>query len=88
MVLPALEWCVPPLRRELPRRLRSYGLMRQTITLSTSFNAVRLMWWVFAGCCQPLLRDGPSRRYLYESFLGCLTPYHGAIYGAHTRFFP
>jgi len=23
-----------------------------------------LFRWVFAGCCQPLLEDGPSRRYL------------------------
>jgi hypothetical protein len=28
--------------------------------------------WVFAGCCQPLLEGGPSRRYLCESFQGCL----------------
>ena len=30
---------------------------------------------VFAGCCQSLLGDGPSRRYLCKSFLGCLDPY-------------
>lgn len=30
-----------------------------------------LMRRVFAGCCQPLLGGGPSRRYLRESFPGC-----------------
>lgn len=32
---------------------------------------------VFAGCFQPLLPLGSSRRCLCESFLGCLVPYHG-----------
>jgi hypothetical protein len=32
---------------------------------------------VSAGCYQPLLRAGPSRRYLCESFPGCLGPCHG-----------
>ena len=31
-----------------------------------------LIHQVFAGCCQPLLEDGPSRRCLCESFPGCL----------------
>ncbi len=43
---------------------------------------------VFAGCCQPLLGDGLSRRYLCESFSGCLDPYPGGSSGAFTRFFP
>ena len=43
---------------------------------------------VFAGCCQSLLEDGPSRRYLCESFPTCLDPYPGCPYGASTRFFP
>jgi hypothetical protein len=43
---------------------------------------------VFAGCCQPLLGIGPSRRYLCESFLTCLDPYPGCSCGALTRFFP
>jgi hypothetical protein len=29
---------------------------------------------LFAGCCQPLLGKGPSRRYLCESFLRAWTP--------------
>ena len=32
---------------------------------------------VFAGCYQPLLPAGPSRRYLCDPFLGCLVPCHG-----------
>ena len=43
---------------------------------------------VLAGCCQPLLGDGPSRRYLRESFSRCLGPYPGAPCGARARFFP
>jgi hypothetical protein len=43
---------------------------------------------VFAGCCQPLLGGGPSRRYLCTSFPACLDLYPGGSYGAHTRFFP
>jgi hypothetical protein len=43
---------------------------------------------VFAGCCQPLLKVGPSRRYLYESFSTCLNPYPGCSCGALTHFFP
>jgi hypothetical protein len=31
--------------------------------------------WVLAGCCQPLLEDGLSRRYLRKSFPRCLDPY-------------
>ena len=34
---------------------------------------------VFAGCHQPLLLTGPSRRYFYQSFLGCLSPYPGGF---------
>ena len=44
--------------------------------------------WVFAGCCQPLLGVGPSRRYLCESFPTCLDPYPGCSCGARTRYFP
>jgi hypothetical protein len=44
--------------------------------------------WVFAGCRQSLLGDGPSRRYLRKSFPRCLDPYPGAPHGASARFFP
>ena len=43
---------------------------------------------VFAGCCQPRLGVGPSRRYLCGSFPACLDPYPGGSRGALTRFFP
>ena len=43
---------------------------------------------VFAGCCQPLLEVGPSRRYLCESFSTCLNPYPDCSCGALTHFFP
>jgi len=43
---------------------------------------------VFAGCYQPRLRLGPSRRYLCESVLTCLDLYPGSSSGALTRFFP
>src|SRR5215468_3691442 len=43
---------------------------------------------VYAGCGQPLLGEGPSRRYLCASFPACLDPYLGSSYGACTRYFP
>jgi hypothetical protein len=43
---------------------------------------------VCAGCGQPLLGGGPSRRCLCVSFPACLDPYPGGSCGAHTRFFP
>jgi len=43
---------------------------------------------VFAGCCQPPLGVGPSRRCLCESVSACLNPYPGRSCGARTRFFP
>jgi hypothetical protein len=36
----------------------------------------------------PCWENGPSRRYLRTSFLGCLAPYPGCPDGACTRFFP
>ena len=51
------------------------------------------LWWslgpeVYAGCCEPLLRYGPSWRYLRDSFPSCLDLYPGGSSGASTRFFP
>src|ERR1035441_5312985 len=43
---------------------------------SSSFS-LSLDHEVFAGCYQPLLPPGSSRRYLCESFLRCFIPYHG-----------
>jgi hypothetical protein len=59
----------------LPDR-RSYGLIRQS-HLALLASAIGLVQEVFAGCYQPLLPTGSSRRYLCESFLGCLVPCDG-----------
>jgi len=48
----------------------------------------RLARMVFAGCCQPRLGTGPSRRYLCRSFPTCLDPYSGCSQGARARCFP
>jgi len=44
--------------------------------------------WVFAGCCQPLLEDGPSRRYLRKSLPRCLDPYPGGTLWCIRPFLP
>ena len=54
----------------------------------SSCLGVNLVHQVFAGCCQPLLGVGRSRRYLRESFSMCKDPYPGCSHGAFTRFFP
>ena len=66
---------VPP-RRALPLRRRYYGPMRQSLPVLLSFG-LSLVRGVVAGCYQPRLPTGPSRRYPCESFLGCLAPCHG-----------
>jgi hypothetical protein len=43
----------------------------------SSTSACGLVRGVCAGCFQPLLPPGLSRRYLYESVLRCLSPYPG-----------
>src|SRR5271157_4102962 len=55
------------------------------VLLSFGLSFVR---GVFAGCYQPLLPAGPSRRYLCESFLGCLVPCHGGPTGCACLFLP
>ena len=55
---------------------------------SSPWLRLSLVHGVFAGCRQSLLQDGPSRRYLRNSFPRCLDPYPGASPGALTRFFP
>ena len=47
------------------------------------YFGLSLVGGVSAGCYQPLLPAGPSRRYLCESFPGCLGPCHGGFRGAH-----
>src|ERR1039457_2067140 len=46
-------------------------------------SASGLVQGVLAGCYQPLLPMGSSRRYLCESFLGCLVPYPGGSHRVH-----
>ena len=71
----------------LPHRRRYYELMCQSRPLPPP-QFVCLERQVFAGCGQHLLGTAPSRRYLCESFLGCLDPYPGGPQGALARFFP
>ena len=60
--------------------------MRQTGSLPTPrFSLVR---WVFAGCRQSLLGNGPSRHYLHNPCTGAWTPTPQRSFGAFTRFFP
>jgi len=54
------------------------------LSSASTFGLVR---GSFAGCYQPLLSAGSSRRYLWESFLWCLGPYHDGWQIAHTWFF-
>lgn len=72
--------------KALPFRHRYFELMRQTNFLSQP--RFTLVPRVFAGCCESLLKIGPSRRYLCVSFSTCLDPYPGCSCGARTRFFP
>ncbi len=70
----------------LPSLHSSYWLMRQAITLlPTLFSLLRQ---VLAGCYEPLLGDGPSRRYLYDPCTGAWVPTPPRLSGAHVRFFP
>ena len=60
--------------------------MRQTESLPTSwFSLVR---WVFAGCRQSLLGNGPSRHYLHNPCIGARTLTPWRPFGAPARFFP
>jgi hypothetical protein len=75
-VTPIGETLLPSPQRTLLLLLRSYGLMRQSQQALPYFGFASLeesLQVVF----QSLLPAGPSRRYLRESFLGCLIPYSG-----------
>jgi hypothetical protein len=76
-----------PPRKTLLLRPRSYGLMRRSHLALPSFGNC-LVREVFAGCYQPLLPPGSSRRYLCESFLGCLVPCHGGATECMYLFLP
>jgi hypothetical protein len=67
---------VPPPAGTLLPGHGSYRLIRRSRSALLSFG-LSLVRGVSAGCYQPLLPAGPSRRYLCESFPGCLGPCHG-----------
>jgi hypothetical protein len=85
--LPELEGRIPPLGRTLLLRHRTYGLMRQS-RLPLLYFGFSLVGGVFAGCYQPLLPAGPSRRYLCESFPRCLAPCSGGPKECSCLFLP
>jgi hypothetical protein len=85
-VLPRSSRTLSAGQQALPRLPRSYWLMRQTVTLLS--DSVSLFLQVFAGCCKPLLHDGPSRRYLCASFAGCLDLYPGGLLWCSCPFLP
>ena len=66
---------------------RSYRLIRRSHSTLLSFG-LSLVRGVSAGCYQPLLPAGPSRRYLCESFPGCLGPCHGGSTECTCLFLP
>jgi hypothetical protein len=75
-----------PHRKALPFPHRYSELMRQTQFLPRPRSS--LVPRVYAGCCESLLEEGPSRRYLCTSFLACKDPYPGCSCGARARYFP
>ncbi len=79
--LPPSERRPAPLQSALPDLHRSYGLMRQTTFLLPA--PVSLLRRVFAGCNEPLLEDGLSRRYLCNPCIGARTPTPQRPFGAY-----
>jgi len=78
---------VPPPARTLLPGHGSYRLIRQSRPALPYFG-LSLVQGVSAGCYQPLLPAGPSRRYLCESFSGCLGPCHGGFAECTCLFLP
>src|SRR5712691_11793684 len=76
--LPPSERRVPPPARTLLLGHGSYRLIRQSRTALPYFG-LSLVRAVSAGCYQSLLPAGLSRRYLCESFPGCMGPCHGGF---------
>ena len=75
----------PPARTLLPGH-GSYALIRQSRSALPYFG-LSLVRGVSAGCYQPLLPAGPSRRYLCESFPGCWAPVTAVPRSAYACFF-
>src|SRR6202162_70254 len=76
----------PPAGTLLPGH-SSYRLMRRSHSLSSPPPEA---WFEesLQVCSQPLLLAGPSRRYLRESFPGCLGPCHGGLVECICLFLP
>ena len=86
-VLPPLGRCeCHLLRGRYPSVIAPTGSCATPIGLSPA-SAFSLVRRVFAGCTQSLLPTGASRRYLWESFLGCWIPYPGGTPCALACFF-
>ena len=81
------ETCTASSEDITPRSLllRTHASIPCSSPLLRPFGLVRE---VFAGCYQPLLLPGFSRRYLCESFLRCPSPYPGGLLSAFAWFFP
>src|SRR5260370_14108154 len=78
LALPSSGRRVPPPARTLLPGHGSYRLIRQSHSALPYFG-LSLVCGVSAGCYQPLLPAGPSRRYLSESFPFWLVPCHRAF---------
>jgi len=87
LALPLSGRRAPSPARTLLPGLSSYRLMCQSHSALPSFS-LSLVRGVSAGCYQPLLPTGPSRRYLCESFAGCLGPCHGGSAECTCLFLP
>jgi hypothetical protein len=87
LALPLSGRRVPSSARTLLPGLSSYRLMCRSRSALPSFG-LSLVRGVSAGCYQPLLPTGPSRRYLCESFPGCLGPCHGGTAECTCLFLP
>ncbi len=74
-----------PFQSALPGLHRSNWLMRQTKTLLPT--SVSLFRQVFAGCYEPLLGVGPSRRYLCDLCIGAWIRTPPRPNSAFVRFF-
>ena len=73
----------------LPGSHRSYRLMGQTKILPPpSVVPIAVGLCPPQADCQPLLDDGPSRRYLYNPYMSAWTLTPQCFLGALTRFFP
>jgi hypothetical protein len=81
------------LRRDVLRPVRGHysSFIAHTDSCArpnSSYRLRLLIRQVFAGCCRPLLEDGPSRCYLLSLCVGARTPTPQRLSGALVRFFP